>query len=349
MAIPSYVGAELAKESNTFEDWFNRTNSITTDLGSRVVHAQANTAGGTTTGNVNIVGIFSANTIAIKDELRGGTVELPDTLLISSNVNMNGGTSLVSNTINHTHQSNTFVLTSNTITASGNTFTINHTNVNVNGTTLTITPTLAYYNATTSNFGGTTLNINVDAFNISSNTTFNANNVSIGNVILTESITLSNTAVFNSEFMSSNANAELTIDASALTISADTTMSGNLTISSSSMDITSAITIQGDTVANGVITAIDFNATSDINLKENIEPISGSLNVLSQMNPVSFNWKETGDKSYGFIAQEIEEILPDIVDEHNGIKSISYIQIISFLVDAVKNQEERIKKLEERL
>jgi hypothetical protein len=99
----------------------------------------------------------------------------------------------------------------------------------------------------------------------------------------------------------------------------------------------------GDFTA-GTITATDFNSTSDLNLKENIKTVENSLNTLTQLRGVSFDWKETGRSSYGVIAQELEEVLPDLVT--NGeVKSVNYNGLIGVLIEAVKELSEEVKEL----
>lgn len=98
----------------------------------------------------------------------------------------------------------------------------------------------------------------------------------------------------------------------------------------------------------GDVSAVDYNSTSDRDLKINIESLSGSIDILNQMNPVSFNWKDTGDKSYGLIAQELETILPELV-KNGDYKNISYIPIIAFLIDAVKKHEQEIADLKKKI
>jgi hypothetical protein len=101
--------------------------------------------------------------------------------------------------------------------------------------------------------------------------------------------------------------------------------------------------ISGDFTA-GTITATDFNSTSDNRVKENIKTIENSLNTLTQLRGVSFDWKETGRSSYGVIAQELEEILPDLVT--NGeVKSVNYNGMIGVLIEAVKELSEEVKEL----
>ena len=92
----------------------------------------------------------------------------------------------------------------------------------------------------------------------------------------------------------------------------------------------------------GQITAIDFNSASDRGLKTNVEKINNSIETLKKLSPVSFNWTTTGEKSYGLIAQEVEQILPELVSETNDVKSVRYIPIIAMLIDAVVELEKRI-------
>jgi hypothetical protein len=94
----------------------------------------------------------------------------------------------------------------------------------------------------------------------------------------------------------------------------------------------------------GVITATDFNSTSDINLKENIRPIEDSLNKVLQLNGVSFDWKETQQPSVGVIAQEVEKVFPELVRTGEN-KSVNYNGLIGVLIEAVKEQQKQIEEL----
>jgi hypothetical protein len=66
------------------------------------------------------------------------------------------------------------------------------------------------------------------------------------------------------------------------------------------------------------------------------------------LNGVTFDWID-GGSSYGFIAQEVETVLPHAVHtDERGIKSINYSTVIPFLVESIKVLEERIRVLEEQ-
>ena len=58
-------------------------------------------------------------------------------------------------------------------------------------------------------------------------------------------------------------------------------------------------------------------------------------------------WSETGKKSYGVIAQEVEKVLPEIV-EGQETKTVNYSGIIPFLINSIRELDERVKKLENK-
>ena len=94
------------------------------------------------------------------------------------------------------------------------------------------------------------------------------------------------------------------------------------------------------------IAAPYFEATSDINLKTNIKKIVSPLEMISNLNGYTFNWKESGKASAGIIAQEVEKVLPSAVSENEGgSKSVNYNELIGVLVEAVKEQQIQIDSL----
>ena len=100
-----------------------------------------------------------------------------------------------------------------------------------------------------------------------------------------------------------------------------------------------------------VLVTGDLNSTSDERLKDNIEPIENALSDVCKLEGVSFNWKDTGTKATGFIAQQVEPIFPDLVStsEDDGIKSVNYIGLIGHLVEAIKEQQAQIDALTAKL
>ena len=112
---------------------------------------------------------------------------------------------------------------------------------------------------------------------------------------------------------------------------------------------TSALHVVGNVRVIGVITCTDINSTSDIKLKENIHQIKDPLNKVMQINGVGFRWKDTKENSFGVIAQDIEEVLPELVKENDHHKSVNYNGLIGVLIEAVKEQQRQILELKAQL
>ena len=101
----------------------------------------------------------------------------------------------------------------------------------------------------------------------------------------------------------------------------------------------------------GALTAADnITAYSDIKLKKNIELIPNALEKVLSVRGVTFERIDTGNRGAGVIAQEIEKILPEVVmeDEH-GIKSVAYGNMVGLLIEAIKEQQTHINKLEDKI
>jgi hypothetical protein len=88
---------------------------------------------------------------------------------------------------------------------------------------------------------------------------------------------------------------------------------------------------------------------SDKRLKENITPITYGLNEILKLNPVSFDWKNDNNKNkqFGFIAQEVQQIMPEAVieGEYLGLEKDA---IYTALINAIKELEARLKTLENK-
>ncbi len=87
----------------------------------------------------------------------------------------------------------------------------------------------------------------------------------------------------------------------------------------------------------------DVVAFSDKKLKENIKTLDGSK--VLEMRGVSFDRKDTGLPSSGVIAQEMQEVAPELVSETNGTLGVSYGNLVGYLIEAVKNQQKQIDEL----
>jgi len=114
------------------------------------------------------------------------------------------------------------------------------------------------------------------------------------------------------------------------------------------------LTTVGAIAATNDITAY---YSSDKRLKENIIPIDNPIEKINQISGVEFDWKPLTEEErksihsheghdIGVIAQEIEEILPDVVETRdNGYKAVKYEKIVPLLIEAVKQQQKQIEEL----
>jgi len=114
-------------------------------------------------------------------------------------------------------------------------------------------------------------------------------------------------------------------------------------------------TPMGGIVGNGSSNA-QFQSISDERLKENIQSLSGSLDKVLALNPVSYDWKYNGEHiEAGFVAQEVEQILPEYVtteDDEDQIKGLTggmTAGYIAVLTKAIQEQQTIIDDLKARI
>ena len=112
----------------------------------------------------------------------------------------------------------------------------------------------------------------------------------------------------------------------------------------------------GTISTNGTTTA--YNTTSDYRLKENIAPMTGALATVVQLKPVTYTWKTNGVSSQGFIAHELQTVVPDCVtgekdavDEEGNPKyqGIDTSFLVATLTAAIQEQQALIQTLTERI
>jgi hypothetical protein len=125
------------------------------------------------------------------------------------------------------------------------------------------------------------------------------------------------------------------------------------------VSIGQTLNVVGNTLVQGTIYSfgdVIAYSSSDARLKDNITAIESPLEKLSKINGVSFNWNdkqsvyEVGAKDYGVIAQEVEEVLPELViTRDNGYKAVRYEKIVSLLIEAIKEQQTQINNLTDKL
>ena len=120
------------------------------------------------------------------------------------------------------------------------------------------------------------------------------------------------------------------------------------------LDVTGSGKFSGDLEVSQTITAQEVSATSDKKFKTNISTIKNPLEKICKLRGVMFDWKYdeypqfSNRKQVGVIAQEVEEIVPEVVlnKEH---KSVCYDKMVALLIEGIKEQQSTIKNLENRL
>ena len=104
------------------------------------------------------------------------------------------------------------------------------------------------------------------------------------------------------------------------------------------------------TVASSITAGGDITAFSDARVKENIETIDNALNKVTQLRGVEYNRIGAEERSIGVIAQEVQEVLPEVVREgQDGMLSVAYGNITGVLIEAIKEQQKQIEELKAQL
>jgi|SRR5210317_40737 len=103
------------------------------------------------------------------------------------------------------------------------------------------------------------------------------------------------------------------------------------------------------TISNNGDTAVAYNTTSDARLKDVTGEARG-LEVINALNPVAYNWKESGKADEGLLAQEVLEVVPNVVsgsdDDYYGV---DYSKLVTPLIKAVQEQQEQIESLKSEI
>jgi len=104
--------------------------------------------------------------------------------------------------------------------------------------------------------------------------------------------------------------------------------------------------VKGSAAADEV-SATKYNHVSDQKEKKNIRVISEKdANKILSLRGVSFNWKNTGEKSLGLVAQEVQKQYPELVGQTGNSLSVQYANLIAPMLEVIKRQEKQIQENE---
>jgi hypothetical protein len=145
-------------------------------------------------------------------------------------------------------------------------------------------------------------------------------------------------------------NAEGVVSGSAQVTLASTTGFG--TYINQAVLTTSAVTFASVSATGDVVAY----SSSDRRLKDNIKNIENPIEKVQQLNGVTWEWNSNADElqqslpTVGVIAQEVEEVLPQLVhNRENGYKGVDYAKLTGLLIEAIKEQQKQIDELKSKL
>ena len=124
----------------------------------------------------------------------------------------------------------------------------------------------------------------------------------------------------------------LTVQEDGFNVTGDSVLDGNLTLNSD------------DDVKAG-----SFITYSDAKLKTNVETVTNAMDMIQGLRGVSYDLKSGGKREFGFIAQEVNTVVPEVVSKNGKLMGIDYTRITSLLVEAVKTQQAQIENLKAKL
>lgn len=145
-----------------------------------------------------------------------------------------------------------------------------------------------------------------------------------------------------------------------LFVSGNTFLGRNLTVTNISL-FNNMVTMNRNLIVNGrIILAgcgdvaaeiIQAKAlpSSDERLKENIHTITDPISKVCSLRGVSFDFTKDKKKQIGVIAQEVEQVIPEVVGENpDGYKGVQYGNLVGLLIEAIKEQQKQIDELKEK-
>lgn len=125
---------------------------------------------------------------------------------------------------------------------------------------------------------------------------------------------------------------------------------GGHIFSAGNIFLSGSVKAQNDIEANNM-RASAFLYSSDERLKKDVTPLKNPQAVLNELRGVNFTWRDSGRSDIGFIAQEVEKVVPEVVhtDAQTGMKSVEYGNLVAVLIEAMKEQQKQIDHLQSEI
>lgn len=166
---------------------------------------------------------------------------------------------------------------------------------------------------------------------------------------LTESL---NTNIIDTSYL--NTYISTTASSIQFSVAGNTTLqitsTGTLKYTSSPTYFSTGVDIAGWLYVSESAYVKNLFQTSDRNLKSDIYPFFTTVNDVLTLQPRQFNWKNTGNPDIGFIAQEVNEVWPSLIDtDSHGSMGIAYSRFIPLLLESIRELNLRVTSLESDL
>jgi len=277
------------------------------------------------------------------------------TATLQASTGITSASALITN-INSTNITTTTLRTTNEISTNITTTTLRTTNdISTNITTATL-------NVTTGITSATALLTNVNSTNITASTlritggglvaTFNSN--TIGSLYTTSgNIGIGMTSPAYTVDVNGNINVSGDLYKNGVVYSLGgssqwTTLGSDIFYTGGNVGIGTTspfykLHVDGDIYAVGKVVAF-----SDERLKTDINSIDNALNKVTNLRGVEYKMLNTDEKHIGVIAQEVEDICPELVVSKADYKGVCYGNMVGLLIEAIKELNEKIKKLEQK-
>lgn len=129
----------------------------------------------------------------------------------------------------------------------------------------------------------------------------------------------------------------------------NTLIATNIPIQAPSLVTSSITSLSGTLTVTPNVTSSAFYSTSDIRLKKDVTTIPNAMEKVSNLRGVQYKLKENDEPQIGLIAQEVEEVIPELVDSSQEMKTIDYGKMAGLFVEAIKELKQEINGLKQEI
>ena len=343
----SFGGAPFSYDGTNFDV---TTGNFTVDAGNFSTTVGTISSGSSVTAATDITAT-AGNVVATAGQVNAGTSMTAGTGVTATTGNVvatagqvNAGTSM-SATTTITAGTGMTATTGNVVATAGN----------VVATAGNVVATAGQVNAGTSMTAGTgitatTGNITASAAAsiVQANGTTDATSTSTGALTTAGGLGVAKQAWVGTNLTMPGAGAVLALTDSGSSVAVSGTTNAT-TSSTGSITTAGGVGVVQDIYCGGNVYATSFKATSDATMKTNIMPLTGTLNIVKQIEGFQYNWKDQTMGSglqTGVLAQQLEEIgLDHMVDNEHSHKSVNYLALFPYLIGAIKELSEEVEEL----